>query len=64
MLSAKGWPRSTTFRPVTEDRVSSIVGELPGLPPIHKQVAYSGINIFRLADGKIAENGLYPERLV
>ena len=30
-------------------------GEFAGLPPTHKQVSYSGINIFRLADGKIAE---------
>jgi len=31
------------------------VGELSGLPPTHRQVTYSGINIFRIADGKIAE---------
>ncbi len=30
-------------------------GELSGLPPTHKSVTYSGINIFRIADGKIAE---------
>ena len=30
-------------------------GELSGLPPTHKPVTYSGINIFRIADGKIAE---------
>ena len=30
-------------------------GELSGLPPTHKQVTYAGINIFRIADGKIAE---------
>ena len=29
--------------------------EFHGLPPTHRQVAYSGINIFRVADGKIAE---------
>ncbi len=31
------------------------LGELSGLPPTHKRVTYSGINIFRIADGKIAE---------
>ena len=30
-------------------------GEFAGLPPTHKQVSYSGINIFRMAEGKIAE---------
>ena len=30
-------------------------GEFSGLPPTHKHVTYSGINIFRIADGKIAE---------
>jgi predicted ester cyclase len=30
-------------------------GELFGVPPTNKQVIYSGINIFRIADGKIAE---------
>ena len=30
-------------------------GESHGLPPTHKQVTNSGINIFRIADGKIAE---------
>jgi predicted ester cyclase len=30
-------------------------GELAGLPPTYKQVTNSGINIFRVADGKIAE---------
>src|SRR3972149_349379 len=30
-------------------------GELSGLPPTHKPVTYSGINIFRMAGGKIAE---------
>lgn len=30
-------------------------GELSGLPPTNKPVTYSGINIFRIADGKIAE---------
>jgi predicted ester cyclase len=30
-------------------------GEFHGLPPTGKQVTNSGINIFRIADGKIAE---------
>jgi predicted ester cyclase len=30
-------------------------GEFAGLPPTNKQVTYSGINIFRIADSKIAE---------
>ena len=30
-------------------------GEYRGLPPTNKQVTHSGINIFRIADGKIAE---------
>jgi len=30
-------------------------GEFYGLPPTHKPVTCSGINIFRIADGKIAE---------
>ena len=30
-------------------------GEYLGLPPTNKQVTYSGINIFRVADGRIAE---------
>ncbi len=30
-------------------------GEYMGLPPTNKKVSYSGINIFRLTDGKIAE---------
>ena len=30
-------------------------GELFGIPPTGKQVSYSGINIFRVADGKLAE---------
>jgi len=29
--------------------------EIRGLPPTYKQVTYSGINIFRVAEGKIAE---------
>ena len=31
------------------------LGESHGLPPTSKQVTNSGINIFRIADGKIAE---------
>jgi lactoylglutathione lyase len=31
------------------------VGEFSGLPPTGNQVTYAGINIFRIADGKIAE---------
>jgi hypothetical protein len=30
-------------------------GEFFGLPPTNRQVDYSGINIFRISDGKIAE---------
>jgi steroid delta-isomerase-like uncharacterized protein len=30
-------------------------GDYIGLPPSNKKVTYSGINIFRIADGKIAE---------
>jgi predicted ester cyclase len=30
-------------------------GELHGLPPTNKQVTNSGVNIFRIADGRIAE---------
>jgi hypothetical protein len=30
-------------------------GEFSGLPPTDKQVTYSGINIFRIAEGRIAE---------
>jgi steroid delta-isomerase-like uncharacterized protein len=30
-------------------------GEFSGLPPTYKQVTYSGINVFRIADGKIVE---------
>lgn len=38
-------------------------GELFGLPPTHRQVAYSGINIFRIADSKIAEVSDIYDRL-
>lgn len=31
------------------------VSEFAGLPPTNKAVTYAGINIFRIADGKIAE---------
>jgi len=30
-------------------------GEFAGLPATHRQVNYAGINIFRIADGKIVE---------
>jgi len=30
-------------------------GEFFGLPPTNRPVTYSGINVFRIADGKIAE---------
>ena len=30
-------------------------GEFFGVPPTNRHVTYSGINIFRIADGKIAE---------
>ncbi len=45
-----------TFRGVHE-------GEFHGLPATHKPVAWSGINIFRLADGKIAEVWDLTDRL-
>jgi len=38
-------------------------GEFHGLPPTGKQVTWSGINIFRLADGKIAEVWDISDRL-
>ncbi len=38
-------------------------GEYLGLPPTHKSVSYSGINIFRLVDGKIAEVSDIYDRL-
>ena len=34
-----------------------------GLPPTNKQVTYSGINIFRIAEGKIAEIWDISDRL-
>jgi len=34
----------------------SNTGSLMGMPPTGKPVAFQGINIFRLANGKIAEN--------
>jgi steroid delta-isomerase-like uncharacterized protein len=37
--------------------------ELAGLPPTHKQVTYCGINIFRIANGKIAEIWDISDRL-
>ena len=30
-------------------------GEFAGLPATHRQVSYGGVNIFRIADGKIVE---------
>jgi predicted ester cyclase len=38
-------------------------GETRGLPPTYKQVTFSGINIFRVADGKIAEVWDISDRL-
>jgi hypothetical protein len=38
-------------------------GEFSGLPPTHKQVVYSGINIFRIEDGRIAEIWDISDRL-
>ena len=38
-------------------------GEYSGLPPTKKQVTYSGINIFRIANGKIAEIWDISDRL-
>jgi len=39
------------------------VGEYAGLPPTQKEVTYSGINIFRIANGKIAEVWDISDRL-
>ena len=38
-------------------------GEYSGLPPTNKQISYSGINIFRIAEGKIAEIWDISDRL-
>ena len=38
-------------------------GEYSGLPPTHKHAAYSGINIFRIENGKIAEVWDISDRL-
>jgi len=38
-------------------------GDYFGLPPTHKPVTYSGINIFRIVDGKIAEISDIHDRL-
>jgi hypothetical protein len=38
-------------------------GELFSLPPTHKSVAYSGINIFRIVDSRIAEISDIYDRL-
>jgi predicted ester cyclase len=39
------------------------VGEYAGLPPTNKEVSYSGINIFRVESGKIAEVWDISDRL-
>jgi len=39
------------------------VGEVHGLPPTGKQVTNSGVNIFRVADGKITEAWDISDRL-
>jgi predicted ester cyclase len=39
------------------------VGEYAGLPPTNKDVIYSGINIFRIENGKIAEVWDISDRL-
>lgn len=38
-------------------------GDYFGLPPTHKAVKYSGINIFRIVDGRIAEISDIHDRL-
>jgi steroid delta-isomerase-like uncharacterized protein len=38
-------------------------GEFFGVPPTGKQVSYSGITIFRVADGKLAEGWALFDRL-
>lgn len=38
-------------------------GEFHSLPATYKQVTYSGTNIFRIADGKIAEVWDISDRL-
>ncbi len=38
-------------------------GEYSGLPPTNRQVIYSGINIFRITDGKIVEVWDIADRL-
>ena len=38
-------------------------GEFFGVPPTNEQVTYSGINIFRIADGKIAEHKAFRDDL-
>ena len=38
-------------------------GEYLGLPPTHKSVSYAGINIFRIAEGKIGEVWDLSDRL-
>ena len=38
-------------------------GEFMGIPPSGKQVTFTGIHIFRLAEGKIAEHWLEVDML-
>ena len=38
-------------------------GELWGIPPTGKQMTYTGILIWRFAEGKIAEHWAEPDRL-
>jgi predicted ester cyclase len=39
------------------------IGEIFGIPPTGKEVTYSGINIFRIADDKLAESWDLSDRL-
>lgn len=39
------------------------VGEMFGLPPTHKEISYNGVNLFRVADGKLAEGWDMFDRL-
>lgn len=34
-----------------------------GLPPTHKEISYNGLNLFRVADGKLAEGWDMFDRL-
>jgi steroid delta-isomerase-like uncharacterized protein len=65
-----GWPISIDEMLAEGDRVmvrwtsrGTHQAEYNGLPATHKQVTYSGINIFRLANGKIAEVWDISDRL-